>query len=176
MKKYLLLGLLFIGFNANGQELKDLIVTNNGDSIKCTITLINDQNIFYDHIVKKRVENAFISLSNVKDYKKNGVVSEIKEFQKIDDNDTSEYAKRQFSYCEIITTKIPFKNSVEIFIDSGNEGGKTYLRGKNGKVLSFPTTISALNYMGKRGWEVISTYTVKIDVIESIHYLLKKQL
>lgn len=47
---------------------QDLIVTNSGDSIECTITLVNNLNIFYTYKKKKREESAYISLAKVRTY------------------------------------------------------------------------------------------------------------
>lgn len=51
---------------------QDLIITNSGDSIKCTITLVNDVNIFYTYNKKKREESTYISLQQVSTYISNG--------------------------------------------------------------------------------------------------------
>lgn len=162
---------LLLNSFAFSQEFKDLIVTES-ETIQCKITLVNDQSIFYDHLVRNKVVNDYLPLSSVKHYKKEG--QEEKSNVNSIDLDSSEYAKEQFSYCEIITTKIPFRDKVEIYVDYGDGAGQHYIKGKNGKILSFSSSISALNYMGKRGWEIFSTYTVNVDAIQATHYLLKK--
>ena len=47
---------------------QDLIITNSGDSIECTITLVNNHNIFYTYKKKKREESEYISLKKVRTY------------------------------------------------------------------------------------------------------------
>ena len=55
---------------------QDLIVTNSGDSIECTITLVNDANIFYTYKKKKREESTYISLQEVSTYISGGKESQ----------------------------------------------------------------------------------------------------
>ncbi len=65
MKYALLFCFLLLPLLSSSQ---DLIVTNSGDSIECTITLVNNQNIFYTYKKKKREESAYISLQEVRTY------------------------------------------------------------------------------------------------------------
>lgn len=69
MKYATLLSFLLIPFLSWSQ---DLIITNSGDSIECTITLVNDANIFYTYKKKKRQESTYISLQEVSTYINNG--------------------------------------------------------------------------------------------------------
>jgi hypothetical protein len=50
------------------QNINDRIVTWNGDTIKCQITLINDFDIFYDLKVKNKIKNESISVLKVRTY------------------------------------------------------------------------------------------------------------
>lgn len=75
MKKNLsLLFVLLVSLKSISQEFKDLIVTNLNDSIHCTITLVNDYDIFYDHKVKKKITSDFIQISDLKCYTYNDVI------------------------------------------------------------------------------------------------------
>ena len=69
MRKILIISYLFV-FVISGysQDFKDLIVTKANDSIHCTITLLNDDNIFYDYKKKKNIENTFVPINKVKKY------------------------------------------------------------------------------------------------------------
>jgi hypothetical protein len=69
MKRNLsLLILLFFSIKSISQEFKDLIVTNSNDSIRCTITLLNDYDVYYDHKVKKKIVSDFIQISDLKSF------------------------------------------------------------------------------------------------------------
>jgi len=50
------------------QNFNDRIVTLTGDTIRCQITLVNSNNIFYNLKIKKSVQNENISLLQVKDW------------------------------------------------------------------------------------------------------------
>ena len=63
--KTLLIILLLLPLLSSSQ---DLIVTNSGDSIKCKITLVNDQNIFYTYRKKNQDMSTYISLNSVSAY------------------------------------------------------------------------------------------------------------
>lgn len=67
---FLLLSLLycFIPLKLCSQNYPDKIYTLKGDSISCEITLINDSNIFYNHIRKKSILSDYIALYKVKNY------------------------------------------------------------------------------------------------------------
>jgi len=60
-KTYLTFILLFISLRLLSQDFNDLIITKELDSIKCVITLINDDNIFYQYKKKRTKKSAFIS-------------------------------------------------------------------------------------------------------------------
>ncbi len=69
--KHLKLITLFIFFDINtsiAQNYIDIIINKNQDTIKCHITLVNNQNIFYSYKKKKSAETTYISLSDINDY------------------------------------------------------------------------------------------------------------
>lgn len=53
---------------SHSQDLQDRIILNTGDTISCEITLVNDQNIFYDFFKRKTRKSDFVPLTNVKEY------------------------------------------------------------------------------------------------------------
>lgn len=71
MRYFILFALVFIAtfLELKAQVLNDWIVTKNYDTIHCNITLVNDQNIFYQYQSKKKVKNDNILKSMVIDYK-----------------------------------------------------------------------------------------------------------
>ncbi|PCI97182.1 MAG: hypothetical protein COB15_08225 [Flavobacteriales bacterium] len=98
--------ILFISTNLFGQNLNDLIITKNQDSIRCKITLVNDANIFYQYKKKKNIKTDYISRELVLDFRgdnlENITVSkkDVKRYSKCDtctnwivdqDNDTIFY-------------------------------------------------------------------------------------
>ncbi|MDQ3022688.1 MAG: SHOCT domain-containing protein [Bacteroidota bacterium] len=73
MKKLLLLTLTFLSISAKAQELKDLIVTIKGDSIKCKITKVEKNWIYYDYIARVSVKNKYICVDDIKYYVMSGI-------------------------------------------------------------------------------------------------------
>jgi len=70
MKTFIFTLLLLASYFSQAQT--DLIITTTGDSIQCTITLVNDNNVFYTYKKKKREESTYVSLSLVAEYVYNG--------------------------------------------------------------------------------------------------------
>lgn len=68
-------------------------------------------------------------------------------------------------YCSLIGEYAEFNESlINLQVDYGQEKHrKNYLVDSEGRALSFPTMISALNYMSKRGWSLDKT---------DVHYLV----
>lgn len=65
-----------LSLNLKGQELTDRIFTKDGDTINCKITLVNDQNIFYQYKKRRSIKADVISLNDVDDfYPKSKVLS-----------------------------------------------------------------------------------------------------
>lgn len=68
MKPTTLLLLCLAPHLIQAQAYQDWIVPHTGDTIRCTITLINEHSIFYSHKPKKIEESVFIALDKVKDF------------------------------------------------------------------------------------------------------------
>jgi len=66
--KTLIFLLLFIEFSSLAQTFNDTIFTKTNDTILCQITLVNDQNIFYQYKKKRRTKAANIPLDQVLSY------------------------------------------------------------------------------------------------------------
>jgi len=70
MKKnpLLILVLIFVSIDSIGQTFVDQIIMKSGDTIPCTITLVNDQNIFYKYEGNRSRKNNHVSLESVNLY------------------------------------------------------------------------------------------------------------
>lgn len=69
IKQFIILLLLLKTIStAFGQDLKDIIITNNDDTIICNITLVNDDNIFYQFKKKKNIKTSYIAKNMVLDF------------------------------------------------------------------------------------------------------------
>lgn len=72
LKKYLFILLLIVTSNlANAQAYPDKIILKSGDTVLCKISLINDQNIFYNHKIKNTENNDFVALEAINSYQWN---------------------------------------------------------------------------------------------------------
>ncbi|MEO6149588.1 MAG: hypothetical protein ABIN95_07520 [Mucilaginibacter sp.] len=66
-------------------------------------------------------------------------------------------------YCMVIATPKFFSSKVTIEVDYGQPTkffSDQRLKDESGKVMSFNTTIDALNYMGSQGWLFVNAYTL----------------
>lgn len=181
MKHFTLtLTLLACIYSGHSQDFKDLIVTETNDSIRCTITLMNDNNFFYDHKVKRGIVNDMIPIGKIKYYNVGGKkLTPIVETAK-DTTARQEYNGEKYIFCQIVGTAKPFtfNTQLTISIDYGQERKfwkDERLRDENGKVQSFNSMIDALNYMGNQGWEFAQAYTVTMGNTNVYHYLLKRE-
>lgn len=68
MKKTIVFLLITISITTYGQDFKDKIITLENDTINCNITLINNNNIFFEYKEIKTVVSKYISLTLVKSY------------------------------------------------------------------------------------------------------------
>ncbi len=72
MKILVTIMLIVITLAANGQDFDDRIITNEGDTIKCKITLVNNTHIFFEFKAKKKTKNTFVAISKVFSYTMQG--------------------------------------------------------------------------------------------------------
>ena len=82
-KPYITILLVLVSVNTIGQDLNDLIITRSQDSIKCNITLINDQSVFYQYKNKKNIKSTYISKEQIKEMK--GPNVELAKLKNVDD-------------------------------------------------------------------------------------------
>lgn len=161
------------------QNYKDHIVTNLQDTIRCQITLVNDQNIFFNHRPKKAEVNDHMGLDEIQEYSWQGQLVDFSEIP-IEHFDPPEYEGVQWEYCELVgSTWITGITKITIELDCGNKEAAfddMRMRDKNGKLLKFQTMVEALNYFGTQGWEVIDAYPVSTGSQLVYHYLIKREI
>lgn len=68
MKKLWVILLAILSLSSSAQEFKDKIITLKNDTIRCRITLVNSDNIFYDIVLKNYIENEYISIQKIKTF------------------------------------------------------------------------------------------------------------
>ena len=79
MKYLVLIAVLLIAISSTAQEYEDLMITRSGISISCTITLVNDQNIFYTHKPRGTEISEHIALAKVEKYQRaNKVITPVR--------------------------------------------------------------------------------------------------
>lgn len=81
-------------------------------------------------------------------------------------------------YCEIMQFNPAGLGASVISVDFGNKGADE-LVDENGKKIKFNSSIDVLMYMEKRGWNVVSAFSVIHDpgiskAVPVVHYLMKK--
>lgn len=80
--KHILAFLIFIfSLNSFSQELNDFIYTKDSDSIKCKITTVEKNWIYYDFKGEKSTKHDFIHMSDIKYYIQNGVKRKSYEYE-----------------------------------------------------------------------------------------------
>ncbi|GAB4255785.1 MAG: hypothetical protein Kow0027_22630 [Saprospiraceae bacterium] len=81
-------------------------------------------------------------------------------------------------FCEIVAESNFWGTKAKIKIDYGQPGGSfgfDKVTDKDGKPLKVNTTVGALNYMFKNGWDFVTSYTIG-DASKGYvyHFLLRK--
>jgi hypothetical protein len=161
------------------QGYRDFIITFSGDSIVCEITLINDQNIFYNHRPKKAQVNDHMAIENVSSYSSQGqnIDLTLAQYEEIE---LPEYDGVQWQYCELVGTSVlGGLTKVTIHVDCGDKESAwedTRLRNKDGSVRKFQTMIEAINYYGALGWEVMEASPISHGNRLVYHYLIKRKV
>ncbi|MDY3852433.1 MAG: hypothetical protein SO013_06030 [Prevotella sp.] len=81
------------------------------------------------------------------------------------------------TYCELIESQQILTYKITVEIDFGQPTKPaTYLCDEQGKKMLFNSMIDVLNYMSKRGWKLVQTYTVTYSGNSSCRYILVKQI
>lgn len=94
-------------------------------------------------------------------------------FQTFAQRDTS----RVEQYAEVIATPRLLSAKVTIDIDYGEERSiwkDNRIKDQEGRVKKFNTTVDALNYMGKEGWQLINAFPYVSGNTYVYHYVFKK--
>lgn len=149
----LTLSLLLCFLSGYSQDFKDLIVTETNDSIRCTITLLNDNNFFYDHKVKRDIVNDMMPVSKVK-YYSYGEKPKVPVIQsKIDTKpfiwektDSVAKTKAQIYSDTKMFIAITWKSAKDVIQNDDKEGGIILLKGSNSKSVSYFGTLYSYVY------------------------------
>jgi hypothetical protein len=162
MKKFtfiVLFSLLFISIKCSAQDFKDLLIKQNGDTIRCKVTFANENNIFYDFLKKKnRLEHAMISQSEIKsiilanpnssilsdDIKKSGITN-------INDSSQLSVNNTKIKKSEIFNEINLAGKSLQKFTKRYYIGMAIVIVGVGVSICSIPTGIIALAYIGSAG-------------------------
>ena len=92
---------------------------------------------------------------------------------------TSLYAQAdttKLEYCEMTTTKRSFSNKVNVEFDfgEGRKSGKdNLLKDETGKVKNFDNVVDAMNYLGTRGWKLV---TASLGVASPYYYIFRREV
>ncbi len=171
----------FLAFSLSLKSQTDTIFKKNGETITCTITLINDKNIFYKD---KHSDGKYISLEIITNYSQNGLRNGQKAVSTpLDPNavpkiyvDGVDINALAIKYCTLRAFFPSLSYEVEISIDYGQRIGswdETKIAGSDGKIIKFISLTSALNYFYSNGWEFV-TPTYFSDKSKDCQYLLKR--
>ncbi len=83
-------------------------------------------------------------------------------------------------YCIMTATNKLFSSKVTIDIDYGEKRSiwkDNRLKDEKGKLVNFNTTVDALNYLGKSGWNLVNTYPINnTNNPTSIYYVFKREV
>lgn len=80
-----------------------------------------------------------------------------------------------YAYCEIICSHLPSYKGDGVLFDFGQKTDAmsyNWLKDAKGSKLIFNSSIEALNYMVRQGWEFVQAYTSG-EENKSTHYLLR---
>jgi len=182
--KYLFISTFLILSSLSGaaQKYSDKIIRTSGDIIMCTITLVNDQNIFFTCKPNRVIVETHISLADVMEYTKGNKTVNLDNVAKIDEV-LSSYNGPQWLYCELLASTI-ISSVTKKYHFKFNAGTK---RGEYGEKLNeieyytttFGSLADGLNYYGRRGWELIATNLILTPGLLNEHktfqFIMKRQ-
>lgn len=85
-------------------------------------------------------------------------------------------------YIKIVAERIPLSSQEDIALDFGQESsiwksGTKTIRDEKGKEIDFNSAMDALNFMGKFGFELVSSYGVHRDNASDtkFYYIMRKK-
>ncbi len=81
-------------------------------------------------------------------------------------------------YCEVVGYNTFGIGKLKVMLDMGySTKEENSLYGDNGKQIKFNSMMEVLDYMGKRGWKLVSTYFVTMMGKQNVaHYVLEKRV
>ncbi len=93
-------------------------------------------------------------------------------------NGYSQDTSKVEQYCEVVATGRLFSNKVTIDIDYGEERSiwkDNRLKEEDGKLKKFNSVVDAINYLGKKGWNLVNAFPVSSANAPMVyHYVFKK--
>jgi len=89
-------------------------------------------------------------------------------------------AQKNYVYCELVGTGKLMSSKVNVQADFGQKTsvwkGVGYIKGEDGKAISFNSMVDAMNYFGNQGWEFVQAYVVTANNQNVYRWLLKKEV
>ncbi len=180
--KYIYILFALIPIFINAQSFPDTIFKKDNKIICCKITLVNNDNIFYND---KKSDGQFISLSLISKYSQNGKYKEAnyKPTILIPDSAASINGillrQLKVDYIQILGYSKILSNKINIQVDYGQgnniwDGTDTRLVSGNGKIMTLNSMIDALNFFSINGFEFVQAYAFSVNGENVYHYLLRK--
>ncbi len=181
--KNIILGFFFTPFTFFAQTFKDTIFTNDKRNVPCTITFVNDNNIFF---TDKRGSGQMLSLSLVSYYSQSGkqIVAQYKPIVRTIDTLATingELLKQlHVEYIQIMGVAKFMSKRLTIQIDYGQyddmwSGNDTKLLDGKGRTLTFNSMVDALNFFSLNGFDFVHAYAFSTGGSNVYHYLLRKR-
>lgn len=127
MQKVFYVVLILVSFSTElkSQDFKDWIVDFNSDTIDCNITLINEQNIFYEFLEKKKIKSDYISRKSIIDYS-SSTTKEIKKRHSLEKVIFYGYDFERFKMRDVKRINQNIQGFLNIWIDYMNENIDAY--------------------------------------------------
>jgi hypothetical protein len=89
-------------------------------------------------------------------------------------------SESKFIYCQIIAYQKLMSTKYNIILDSGNE--TKYFKDQRlrdeqtGMIQAFNSPVDALNFMGEKGWELVSAFQITDQAKTTFYYPMKKKV
>jgi uncharacterized lipoprotein NlpE involved in copper resistance len=182
MLKFLIIILLFGSSLLIGQT--DTVFRTDGRSIPCTITLVNENALFFKD--KKGIGDQ-LEFKSITQYSKNGVLTRVNVPTDTAYNalfvDNVNINKLDLKYCELVNLDVGFTGgNAYIYVDYGQfieNAQKVTIRNNKGTAVYFNSIVGALNFMEKNGWEYVgqssSTNSIALGKTAAVYKILLKR-
>lgn len=77
-------------------------------------------------------------------------------------------------YCRLVVNAVPFSNRESVALDYSQKfPSQINLAAEAKKIQAFGSLMDALNYMGSKGWELVTSYSITAS---QQHYLLRRKV